>query len=82
MNAVERRRHPCGRRPDGPAGTSHVYTSDVPAGTPLGNDASVRLVRGDALIGAAALVHDVTVVTRDLEDLEKFDDLDVLSPWT
>jgi predicted nucleic acid-binding protein len=36
----------------------------------------------DALIGATALVHDMTVVTRDLKDFERFDDLNVLNPWT
>jgi len=37
---------------------------------------------GDALIGATALVHDMTVVTRDLKDFERFDDLDVINPWS
>ena len=36
----------------------------------------------DALIGATALVHDMTVVTRDLKDFERFDDLDVINPWS
>jgi toxin FitB len=36
----------------------------------------------DALIGATALVHDMTVVTRDLKDFQRFDDLDVINPWT
>ncbi len=36
----------------------------------------------DALIGATALVHQMTVVTRDLKDFERFDGLDVISPWT
>ena len=35
----------------------------------------------DALIGATALVHDMTVVTRDLKDFQRFDGLDVLNPW-
>jgi len=35
----------------------------------------------DALIGATALVHEMTVVTRDLKDFERFHDLDVLNPW-
>ena len=35
----------------------------------------------DALIGATALVHDMTVVTRDLKDFQRFDDLDILNPW-
>ena len=36
----------------------------------------------DALIGATALVHDMTVVTRDLEDFQRFDGLDVINPWS
>ncbi len=36
----------------------------------------------DALIGASALVHGMAVVTRDLEDFERFAGLDVLDPWT
>ena len=36
----------------------------------------------DALIGATALVHDMTVVTRDLKDFQRFDGLDVLNPWS
>lgn len=36
----------------------------------------------DALIGATGLVHNMTVVTRDLKDFERFDGLDVLNPWT
>jgi predicted nucleic acid-binding protein len=36
----------------------------------------------DALIGATALVHDMTVVTRDLKDFQRFDGLDVLDPWS
>ena len=36
----------------------------------------------DALIGATALVHGMTVVTRDLEDFGRFDALDVLCPWS
>ena len=35
----------------------------------------------DALIGATALVHDMTVVTRDLKDFQRFDQLDVINPW-
>ncbi len=35
----------------------------------------------DALIGATALVHEMTVVTRDLKDFKRFDELDVLNPW-
>jgi toxin FitB len=36
----------------------------------------------DALLGATALVHDMTVVTRDLEDFQRFDELDVINPWS
>lgn len=36
----------------------------------------------DALIGATALVHDMTVVTRDLKDFQRFDQLDVINPWS
>ena len=36
----------------------------------------------DALIGATALEHGMSVVTRDLKDFQRFDQLDVLNPWT
>ena len=36
----------------------------------------------DALIGATALVHDMTVATRVLTDFQRFDELDVLNPWS
>ena len=35
----------------------------------------------DALIGATALTHGMTVVTRDLKDFERFAALDVINPW-
>lgn len=35
----------------------------------------------DGLIGATALVHEMTVVTRDLKDFQRFEGLDVLNPW-
>lgn len=35
----------------------------------------------DALIGATALVHEMTVVTRDLKDFRRFHGVDVLNPW-
>jgi len=35
----------------------------------------------DALIGATALVHEMTVVTRDLKDFRRFGGVDVLDPW-
>jgi toxin FitB len=34
----------------------------------------------DALVGATALVHDLTVVTRDVKDFERLGGLDVLTP--
>jgi predicted nucleic acid-binding protein len=36
----------------------------------------------DALIGASALVHGMTVVTRNIADFERFPGLDVTDPWT
>jgi predicted nucleic acid-binding protein len=36
----------------------------------------------DALIGATALLRDMTVVTRDLKDFQRFDELDVINPWS
>lgn len=36
----------------------------------------------DALIGATALVHDMAVVTRNVQDFERFDKLEVINPWT
>jgi len=36
----------------------------------------------DALIGATALVHDMAVVTRDLKDFKRFDELEVINPWS
>jgi predicted nucleic acid-binding protein len=35
----------------------------------------------DALIGATAIEHDMTVVTRNLKDFERFEALDVVNPW-
>lgn len=35
----------------------------------------------DALIGATALVHHMTVVTRNVSDFETFDGLEILNPW-
>ena len=35
----------------------------------------------DALIAATALHHDMTVVTRNLIDFERFDQLRVSNPW-
>lgn len=35
----------------------------------------------DALIGATALVHHMTVVTRNVSDFESFDGLEILNPW-
>ena len=36
----------------------------------------------DALIGATAAVNDMTIVTRDLKDFDRFDGLDVINPWS
>lgn len=36
----------------------------------------------DAIIGATALVHHMTVVTRNVNDFARFSDLAVLNPWT
>ena len=35
----------------------------------------------DALIGATALVHRMTVVTRNTKDFIRFAELDVINPW-
>lgn len=35
----------------------------------------------DALIAATALHHDMTVVTRNTKDFERFDDLRLTNPW-
>ncbi len=35
----------------------------------------------DAFIGATALVHRMTLVTRNVRDFERFDGLAVLDPW-
>jgi toxin FitB len=35
----------------------------------------------DALIAASALVHGMTLVTRNVRDFDRFDGLDVLDPW-
>lgn len=36
----------------------------------------------DALIGSTALVHGMTLVTRDVKDFGRFDNLEVLNPWS
>lgn len=36
----------------------------------------------DALIGATALVHGMTVVTRNVSDFQRFEGLHLLDPWT
>jgi hypothetical protein len=36
----------------------------------------------DALIAATALVHTMTVVTRNASDFSRFDGLEVKNPWT
>ena len=36
----------------------------------------------DALIAATALHHDMTVITRNTSDFDRFTDLTVTNPWT
>jgi predicted nucleic acid-binding protein len=36
----------------------------------------------DALIGATADVHGMVLVTRNVRDFERFDELEVSNPWT
>ena len=36
----------------------------------------------DAFIGATALVHGMTIVTRNVRDFQRFPGLAVLDPWT
>lgn len=36
----------------------------------------------DALIAATALHHDMTVVTRNVTDFERFAELEITNPWT
>ena len=36
----------------------------------------------DGLIGASAIVHSMTMVTRNTADFSRFDELQVLNPWT
>ncbi|MEX2562308.1 MAG: type II toxin-antitoxin system VapC family toxin [Nitriliruptoraceae bacterium] len=35
----------------------------------------------DALIGATALVHGMTLVTRNVKDFVRFDGLNIIDPW-
>ena len=35
----------------------------------------------DALIGATALVRQMTMVTRNVEDFSRFDGLEIIDPW-
>ncbi|MCC5951112.1 MAG: type II toxin-antitoxin system VapC family toxin [Acidimicrobiia bacterium] len=35
----------------------------------------------DALIGATALVHNMSLVTRNLMDFQRFETLEVINPW-
>ena len=35
----------------------------------------------DALIGATAIVHGMTLVTRNLQDFEHMEGIDLLNPW-
>ena len=36
----------------------------------------------DALIGATALVHGLSVITRNVDDFERFEGLAVVDPWS
>lgn len=36
----------------------------------------------DALIAATALDHDMTIVTRNVKDFDRFGDVEVTDPWT
>lgn len=36
----------------------------------------------DALIAATAIEHDMTMVTRNVRDFERFDGLEIINPWT
>jgi toxin FitB len=36
----------------------------------------------DALIGATAFVHSLTIVTRNVRDFRRFGDLTVVDPWS
>lgn len=36
----------------------------------------------DAFIGATALIHNMTVVTRNASDFDRFPEAKVLNPWT
>jgi len=36
----------------------------------------------DALIAATALHHDMTVITRNTKDFERFNDLKLVNPWS
>lgn len=35
----------------------------------------------DALIGATALVEGMTIVTRNVRDFERFEDIELVNPW-
>lgn len=36
----------------------------------------------DALIAATALDHDMTIVTRNVKDFDRFGDVEITDPWT
>jgi hypothetical protein len=66
-----------------PAFAERIVPIDVPvairaATLHVPDPASFR----DALIGATALVHGMTVVTRNVHDFERFAELEVVNPWT
>jgi predicted nucleic acid-binding protein len=58
----------------------------VPVDTPVALQAAALHVPDpapvrDALIGATALVHGMTVVTRNITDFERYAGLEVIDPW-
>lgn len=55
-----------------------LKVSLLAAGLHVPDPAPVR----DSLIGATALVHGLTMVTRDLRGFSRFTGLEVLNPWT
>ena len=65
-----------------PAFEGRIVPVDVPvvvraAGLHVPDPAPFR----DALIGATAMVHGLTVVTRNVGDFERFEGLGVVNPW-
>ncbi len=66
-----------------PAFAGRIVPADVPvvvraAALHVPDPAPLR----DALIGATALMHGLTVVTRNIRDFDRFDELAVVNPWS